>query len=118
MATVGVIMAYMFTVKEAYLVVTSPVFSAFLPLILSFEETRFSVVDADRSCMMGPILQGCFRIQNQEVFSYRIQPTSRLRGSSLKMIRFKTSSFAEMLQRIMRIKHLSCYSSRFWFCFG
>ena len=45
--------------KEAYLV-TSPVFSAFRTLILSLEETRFSVVDAVRSCMMGPILQVAF----------------------------------------------------------
>lgn len=42
--------------KEAYLE-TSPVFSAFLTLILSFEETRLSVVDAVRSCMIGPMLQ-------------------------------------------------------------
>lgn len=41
---------------EAHLA-TSPVFSAFLTLILSLEETRFSVVDADRSCMMGPMSQ-------------------------------------------------------------
>lgn len=42
--------------NEAYLV-TGPVFSVFFTRIFSLETTRFSVVDAVRSCMMGPMLQ-------------------------------------------------------------
>lgn len=40
----------------AYLV-TGTLFSVFFTRILSLETTRFSVVVAVRSCMMGPMLQ-------------------------------------------------------------
>lgn len=42
--------------NQAYLV-TGPLFSVFFTRIFSLETTRFSVVDAVRSCMMGPMLQ-------------------------------------------------------------
>lgn len=43
-------------VNAAYLLST-PLFSAVLTRIFSLETTRFSVVDAVRSCMMGPMMQ-------------------------------------------------------------
>lgn len=42
--------------NEAYLV-SGTLFSVFFTRIFSLETTRFSVVDAVRSCMMGPMLQ-------------------------------------------------------------
>lgn len=42
--------------NQAYLV-TGPLFSVFFTRIFSLETTRFSVVDAVRSCMMGPMMQ-------------------------------------------------------------
>lgn len=42
--------------NEAYLVTIS-LFSLVLARIFSLDTTHFSVVDAVRSCMMGPIVQ-------------------------------------------------------------
>lgn len=44
------------TVKSKAYLVTGPLFSVFLTRIFSLETTRFSVVEAVRSCMMGPML--------------------------------------------------------------
>lgn len=45
------------TVSHAAYLLSTPLFSAVLTRIFSLETTRFSVVDAVRSCMMGPMMQ-------------------------------------------------------------